>query len=73
MIKILYKKSKNFEKKLEFYLNLRRKYPYRKTDLVKKILNDIRKTGDKSLLKYEKKFNNLKVLNKDQITFTNLR
>ena len=70
MIKILYKKSKNFEKKFEFYLNLRRKYPYRKTDLVKKILNDIRKTGDKSLLKYEKKFNNLKVLNKDQITFT---
>ena len=70
MIKILYKKSKNFEKKFEFYLNLRRKYPYSKTDLVKKILNDIRKTGDKSLLKYEKKFNNLKVLNKDQITFT---
>jgi len=36
MIKILYKKSKNFEKNFEYYLNLRRKYPDTKTNLVKK-------------------------------------
>ena len=70
MIKILYKKSKNFEKNFQYYLNLRRKYPDTKTNLVKKILKDIRKSGDKSLLKYEKKFNNLKILNKNQITFS---
>ncbi len=70
MIKILNKKSKNFEKNFEYYLNLRRKYPDNKTNLVKKILKDIRKSGDKSLLKYEKKFNNLKILNKNQITFS---
>ena len=38
--------------------------------VVKKIIQDIRKNQDKSLIKYEKKFNGLKKLNKNQLFFT---
>ena len=71
MIKTLDTKSRNFQNKLEYYLNLRRKYSDSKMKSVKKIIKDIRKQQDKSLIKYEKKFNSLKNLNKSKLFFSN--
>ena len=56
MIKILQAKAKNFEKVLNSFLDLRRGYSSQKVTVVKKIINDVEKYGDKSLIKYEKKF-----------------
>ena len=67
MIKTLNTKSKNFNSRLSYFLDLRKKYSNLKNSTVKKIVDDIRKSEDKSLIKYEKKFNKLKILKK--ITF----
>ncbi len=57
MMKILNSKLKNFNKKLNNLL-LRRKTKVKiNSASVIKIINDIKKNGDKALLKYEKKFN----------------
>jgi len=71
MIRILDTKSRNFQNKFEYYLNLRRKYSDSKTKTVKKIVKDVRKGRDKSLIKYEKKFNSLKKLSKNKFFFSN--
>ena len=72
MIKILQSKAKNFEEVLNSFLDLRRGYSSKKVAVVKKIINDVEKYGDKSLIKYEKKFNNLKTLKSNKLTFTKL-
>ena len=71
MIKILNCKSKNFLKKLSFYLEKRRFGKEGVTRAVIKITKDVKKNKLKSLLKYEKKFSknteikpNLKKINK---------
>ena len=71
MIRTLDTKSRNFQNKFEYYLNLRRKYSDSKTKTVKRIVKDIRKGKDKSLIKYEKKFNSLKKLNRNKLFFSN--
>ena len=71
MIRTLDTKSRNFQNKFEYYLNLRRKYSDSKTKTVKRIVKDIRKGEDKSLIKYEKKFNSLKKLNRNKLFFSN--
>ena len=71
MIKILNTKSRNFQSKFSYYLNLRRKYSESKINAVKRIVRDVRKEQDKSLIKYEKKFNSLKNLNKNKLYFSN--
>ena len=70
MIKILNTKSKDFKKKFNYYLNIRRKYSSSKISVVKKIVNDVKKNKDKSLIKYEKKFNNVKSLNANKLFFS---
>ena len=70
MIRILKTKSKNFKKDFYYYLNARRRYPDSKVNIVKKIVKDVRKFEDKSIIKYEKKFNNLKNLNKNKLFFS---
>ncbi|OUX46635.1 MAG: histidinol dehydrogenase [Candidatus Pelagibacter sp. TMED275] len=60
MIKTLNKNNKNFIKKLENLLNKRRFKIQSNDTSVKKIIQQVRKNGDKSILKYEKKFNNNK-------------
>ena len=60
MLKILYSNKKDFEKKLNYLLNKRREIQKNKSKNVKLIINDIKKNGDKSLIKYEKKFSNVK-------------
>ena len=71
MIRILDTKTRNIQNKFQYYLNLRRKYSDSKTKTVKKIVRDVRKGRDKSLIKYEKKFNILKNLSKNKLFFSN--
>ena len=70
MIKILKTSSIDFKKKFNNFLNLRRNYPASKLNRVKKIIEDIRRNGDKSLIKYEKKFNKIKNLNSRALFFS---
>ena len=55
MIKTLKSRAKNFEKILNSFLTLRRGYSSKKITVVKKIINDVEKYGDKSLIRYEKR------------------
>ena len=57
MIKILNTKSKKFDKDLNSFLNLRIKKINFRNSKVFKIVDDVKKNGDKALIKYEKKFN----------------
>ena len=70
MIKILNTKSKDFKKKFNYYLNIRRKYSSSKISVVKKIVNDVKNNKDKSLIKYEKKFNKIKSLNANKLFYS---
>ncbi len=56
-MKILNSKSKNFDKLLENLLLQRKKKIQSDTVSVTNIIKDIKKNGDKALLKYEKRFN----------------
>ena len=71
MIRVLDTKSKKFQNQFEYYLNLRRKYSDSKTKIVKTIVKDVKKGRDKSLIKYEKRFNSLKKLSKNKLFFSN--
>jgi histidinol dehydrogenase len=55
-------KSKNFDKSLESLLNQRRKKLQSSTVSVTNIIRDVKKNGDKALLKYEKRFNKNNVI-----------
>ena len=56
-MKILNSKSKNFDKLLENLLLLRKKKIQSDSVSVTNIIEDVKKNGDKALLKYEKRFN----------------
>ena len=71
MIKVISTKSKKFEKQFNSCLNLRKSSSSSKEIVVKNIVNQIKKNGDKALIKYEKKFNKLKKLNKTNLFFSN--
>ncbi len=70
MIKTLNTKSKKFQKELSYYLNIRKINFSSKASVVKKIVIDVKKNKDKSIIKYEKKFNKLRKFNKKNIAFT---
>ena len=55
-------KSKNFDKSLENLLNQRRKKLQSSSVSVTNIIKDVKKNGDKALLKYEKRFNKNNVI-----------
>jgi len=55
-------KSKNFNKSLENLLNQRRKKLQSSSVSVTNIIRDVKKNGDKALLKYEKRFNKNNVI-----------
>ena len=61
-MKILISKTKNFSKTLDNILSLRKKKVQSKSQFVVKIINDVKKNGDKALVKYEKKFNKNKII-----------
>ena len=56
-------KTKNFDRNLDYLLFKRRKSVKSDKVSVTNIINDVKKNGDKALIKYEKKFNNLNVPN----------
>ena len=56
-MKILNSKSKNFDKLLENLLLRRKKKIQSDSVSVTNIIKDVKKNGDKALLKYEKRFN----------------
>ena len=56
-MKILNSKSKNFDKLLENLLLQRKKKIQSDSVSVTNIIKDVKKKGDKALLKYEKRFN----------------
>ena len=57
MIKILDSKTKNFEAVLDKLLSKRKNKVQLNSVSVTKIIKDVKKNGDKAVLKYEKKFN----------------
>ena len=73
MINILSSKSKSFNVQLLRYLDSRKPNNESKIRVVKKIISEIKKNRDQSLLKYEKKFSNLKKLNKKDLFFYQIR
>ena len=56
MIKILKLNNKNYLLKLNKFLQQRKIKSKINSNIVNKIINDVRKNGDKALLKYEKKY-----------------
>ena len=56
-MKILDSKNRYFDKHLDELLSKRIKLIQNNPISVKKIINDVKKNGDKALLKYEKKYN----------------
>ena len=56
-MKILDNKKKNFDKILDRLLFARKKKIYSNSLSVSRIIKDVKKNGDKALLKYEKRFN----------------
>ena len=56
-MKILNSKSKNFDKLLENLLLQRKKKIQSDSVSVTNIIKDVKKNGDKALLKYERRFN----------------
>tara|TARA_Y100000590_G_scaffold37861_1_gene40725 strand:+ start:2217 stop:3500 length:1284 start_codon:yes stop_codon:yes gene_type:complete len=69
MIKYLDCNRGNYIKKLNLLMSKRPKSTKKTQKIVKNILKDIKKNGDKALLKYEKKFSqNLDIKNKKVIT-----
>jgi histidinol dehydrogenase len=57
MIKILNSKSKKFNRTLDKLLSLRKNKIKLSSVSVTKIIKDVKKNGDKAILKYERKFN----------------
>ena len=61
-MKILDSNSKNFYKKFESLISKRKNKLKSSNVSVVNIINDVRKNGDKALIKYEKKFNKNKII-----------
>jgi histidinol dehydrogenase len=61
-MKLLYSNNKNFDKNLDSLLLQRKKKVQSKSVSVSSIINDVRKNGDKALVKYEKRFNQNNVI-----------
>ena len=56
MLKFFATNQKNYLKKIELFLSLRKQKQKNQTSNVKKILSDVRKYGDKSVIRYERKY-----------------
>jgi len=61
-MKILNSDNKDFARNLDILLHKRRLKVQSNSVSVTKIINDVKKNGDKSLIKYEKKFNQNKII-----------
>ena len=61
MLKFFNANQKNYLKKLDIVLSVRKLQQKNQSSNVKKILYDVRKGGDKAVIKYEKKFSKIKL------------
>jgi len=70
MIKTLDSKTKNFDTVLDKLLSKRKNKTQLKSVSVTKIIKDVKRNGDKAVLKYEKRFNKNSIIipNAKQIT-----
>ena len=62
MINILDCKKKNYKISINKLLKKRQKFTSNKINIIKKIINDVKKNGDKAVIKYEKKYSNNSIL-----------
>ena len=69
MLKFLNFYNQNSLSNLEIILDKRKNTQINKTSIVKKIIFDVKKNGDKAVLNYEKKFLKIKT-NTSKITFS---
>ena len=69
MIKVINTESRNFQKQLDDLLVSRKYNSKTKNSLVKKITQEVEKNGDKSIIKYERKFSGLKKNKKKRFIF----
>ena len=72
MLKYFNGDQKNFKNKLEIILNKRKIGRSGKLPAVKKIIADVFKNGDNSVIQYEKKFSNLKNISNKNLKFTKI-
>ena len=70
-MKILNGNSKNFDKNLDSLLLQRKKKVQSNSVSVSTIIKDVRKNGDKALVKYEKRFNKNTIIVPSQKQITN--
>ena len=70
-MKILNSNSKNFDKNLDSLLLRRKKKVQSNSVSVSSIIKDVRKNGDKALVKYEKRFNKNTIIVPSQKQITN--
>ena len=70
IFKYLNGNQRNFENRLRLILRSRKFIQKDVSKSVKNIINSVKKKGDKSLIKFEKKFSNVKIKN-NRLKFTN--
>ena len=70
-MKILNSKSENFDKTIDTLLLKRRKKIQSSSVSVKKIVEDVKKNGDKAVLKYEKQFSKSNIIIPSKKKFQN--
>tara|TARA_B100000989_G_scaffold292870_1_gene269428 strand:+ start:3129 stop:4427 length:1299 start_codon:yes stop_codon:yes gene_type:complete len=70
MLKVLKYNKKNSLNTLEIFLNKRKSIQKKQKLVVNKIIKDVKKNGDKAILKYEKKFSKIKIKS-NKIYFSN--
>ena len=69
MLKVLKYNKINSLKTLEIFLNKRKSLQKNQTSVVSKIIDNVKKKGDKAVLNYEKKFSKLKIKS-NRVTFS---
>ncbi len=69
MLKLFNANQKNYLDKLNIVLNSRKQKQQNKSNTIKKIIANVKKNGDKAVIKYERKFSKIKI-SKKQIKFS---
>ena len=70
MLKYINANQKNFKRNLELILDKRKIIQKNKSNEVKPIIENIKKNGDRDLIRYEKKFSKIKNKKKFKIKFS---
>ena len=70
MLKLLKLNNSNSLKSLKIFLEKRKSIQKNQTIIVSKIIKNVKKNGDKAVIKYEKRFSRIKKNNSDKLFFT---